>query len=233
MQSRKRPRSSSFSKAQDVAASTIQKFVRRRKSTFSNKFYEKGSSVPEAKQVMITLNAGVGDFTAPYSFLVNQISQGASFAQRIGSKVRMISLQVKAMISNEYNDLISAGKSIGCRFAIVHDKSSAQAVPNPSQIWAPVGTPAVDVYALRNMEFIDRYNVLYDEVFNLDNVEASCKIIDKYIKISLESRFSGSGGTVASLATGGIFVYIWNEVPSGLGLNPLAQGYIRVKFTDE
>lgn len=173
---------------------------------------------------------GTTDASATESVnLLNGCVQGVTDSTRVGRRVLMKSVQVRARISRE-----SASSSTiqQVRLAIVYDRQSNGAAP-------VFGT---DVYSggvsnvtmLRNLANGGRFQVLADEVLTVGatSTDLQTGFWEKYIRLNHPVYYNAvNGGTVADIQTGGLFFcYIGNTAAGSDDVDVLWES--RVRYTD-
>lgn len=182
--------------------------------------------------------------TGNYVGTINNISQGTGETQRIGRKViiRSLSLRGEVKMPNEANTVLNAA-SINCdvvRLMIVQDKQTNGNVANLTDIFSynfSSGSPVVDWRAFRTMDNINRFKILVDKTFKINNQiftagggsaplnEIAYNIYRKcYIPIEMK----GSTANVADMMSNSVSIYL----VSGNGLATW-NGIARVRFSDE
>lgn len=221
-----------------IAASVIQNAFKgyKRKSAYKSKYFEKGSKVPEAKYLTTVVNTAVVDSTAVTTFLLNGCAQGIGFNQRIGQKIRVTSFQIHLVGGNSIADTTSFqtanNQPIVIRVALVSDHDAGQTLAPIGDIWE-TNAINVDTMALRNQQFIERYAVLMDRTFTLDACDTNCFNLEHFMKLGLETHYSGTTAAIGSISSGSLTLYMWSNVTGVSGLAPVVQGFVRVKYTDD
>lgn len=226
-------------KAKRAAANKIGTFFLKKKSSkskYPSKYFEKGSNISESKYITTIINTAVPDSTAYYSILLNGIAQGVAQNQRIGQKVKNTTIQLTLIGSDSLTDIVAFqngnNQPIVIRVALVHDKMSGQALPNLADVWE-LNATNVDPMALRNQQFIEKYSVLMDRTYMLDQVESSCFKLQEFLKVGLETHYTGTTASVTSVSSGTISLFMWSNVASITGQAPVVEGFVRVKYTDD
>lgn len=91
------------------------------------------------------------------------IPQGVTVFQRLGSRIRTTSIQMRWEIFN--TGFLS--QAAFCRVVLVYDKNPNGTAATLNQIWDPeLGLPFTHL-TLRNREFRQRFNILYDKMFTI------------------------------------------------------------------
>lgn len=194
------------------------RFQKTKKSKVS-KFQEKSKEI-ERKSLDIVQNAGVIPASPTWTLptLSNGIAQGTTSAQRLGRRFTNVAFHYRAVLQ-------PAAPS-PCRILVIYDRQPNQLLP------AVVDILSADHFnSPMNLFNAERFLVLSDKVFqnSLDGSATSLFAKD-YIKMSLESVFTGTGGLITDCNTGAIYTMICQ------GANGVAAGaftlHARSRFTD-
>lgn len=220
--------------------SKSKKSVKKYKRSSNNIIYKSVGS--ELKAVDIN-NAGAPPVTTLLSniggiFSLNFIGTGTDIYQRIGRKICMKSIHLKARLVSSgavaVNDMV--------RLMIVYDRQ-ANATTGPTagdlfQMTDPSGATSTTVFDFKNPSNEDRFKVLWDESFSLpqngvtmnDSVwkNNSRTYIDKYIKMDAEAHYVGGTNYPT---TGGLFFVTYGS--NAIAVAPTnVQWVARLRFTD-
>lgn len=143
--------------------------------------------------------------------LLNGVATGTDFNARIGRKIVIKSLLFRCRFENR-TDITGATPAAGdtVRVLLVFDSQSNGAAPAVTDILNSASV--VDTMNLNNR---DRFRILKDFYITTggDNYSAGTLtagsprpvIVKKYLKLNLEVIFSGTGATVGSIASGGLY----------------------------
>ena len=162
-------------------------------------------------------------------FLLNGLAPGTGASQRIGKKVTLKSIQLRASIGAS---IAGASPFQGmCRVFILYDKQTNASLPTIGNILETVhGTSPM------NMDNRERFVVLYDRQIALDqnggNVSSQIKM---YKRLNLTTVFNnGAAGTVADINSGSILiVFISEQVNNTPATNsPVVRWYSRIRYED-
>lgn len=202
-----------------------QKLVRYRNQ--KSLLYQAPSSIVEKKSfdaggIVVVAMPLTSSFTTPR--LLSGCIPGTSFNNRIGRKIRWVSLQFR-------HNVFPAGGATGVsqnRILIVYDKQNNGGTPAVTDI--------VQVSAFvspLNLDNADRFIVICDEItpsVQSNALNVSCQ---RYIKLNLESIYNtGTAGTAADCLHGAIFVMFANNADSTAGNGSGADFYARLRFVD-
>lgn len=142
--------------------------------------------------------------------LLNGISQGSDYTNRIGRKVLMKSLYMRfTLLPNSAN---SAPIGDFVRILLVYDCQTNGAAP----LAADILNSAADYLSPLNLANRDRFKVLHDKVVPMNaNAYAGAALtvgdpVNKHWKIfkkmNMETIFGGTAATVGSIQTGSIYL---------------------------
>lgn len=134
-------------------------------------------SIPEKKYAnfgAINLANGLDDLTPMagtalfyMASLLNGIALGTDVNQRIGRQIYVRYIQIVATMQGDGDYLLNG---TACRLAVVHDKAAPNGpLPASSDIFVggPDGAAVANVTSLRNTDFMPRFSVKYDRIFNI------------------------------------------------------------------
>lgn len=152
--------------------------------------------------------------TAGALFLVNGVSTGTDYTNRIGRKILMRSILFRCLI--EPNSSFSQNTGDVIRLMLVYDTQSNSATPNVTDI-----LNSANYLEPSNLNNRDRFLILMDKFYavnpstytagaltNGNPVNLVCK---KYKKIYKETVFSGTGATSASIQSGALYLLVINQ----------------------
>lgn len=173
---------------------------------------------------------------------INLVAAGADMNQRIGRKILMKSVQIRAQFDVERTNVTPfvAGSSPNqtARMILLYDCQPNGAVPNPLDILTNN-----DATAMLNLDYRDRFKVLLDKHFVFDacilsitdNYAAwgrTTHYFKKYKKLNLETIYNSTLGTAAAVTSGTLLLFFIGTTPSGTAdLNVRFQ--TRVRFLDQ
>lgn len=113
------------------------------------------------------------------------------------------------------------------RTIVVYDNQTDGAAPTIANILTAVGPNG-----LRNLDYRERFIILMDQIWEINLTDYPIRQIEMYRKVGLKSTYSGTGSSVASLATGGIFLITCGTTATGAGACVGTLG-IRLRYTDQ
>lgn len=158
--------------------------------------------------------------------IVNAMAPGTSASTRIGRRILMKSLQIRAQIERE-DPATTTSQHV--RMMIVYDRQSNATAPAITDI-----IDASNVQSLRNMANVGRFFMIADEFIEITAAQGGNQyfIYNKFVKFNLPVYYNaGTAGTVADIATGGLFVcYLGSQAAGVDDIN--VTGNCRLRFTD-
>lgn len=159
--------------------------------------------------------------------LLNGVTQGSDYANRIGRKVGLMG------ISLAYNAAATVGTGVDqvMRFLIVYDKQT-----NGSALTITDVLDAVSVTAHPNLSNRERFVIVWDKVTNISKSGETGSIVNRQVSLSLAHLppvifNSGNAGTIADIATGSLYAICLGTEARGVtaGAQPFRA---RVSFLD-
>lgn len=199
-----------------------------------SKLNQSSARLPERKYLDILGNQVISTIGSPT--LLNGIAEGSDNTQRIGRKITMRSLQLKGQVALSQVDLGVVGtypeNADTIRIAIVFDKQANGVAPAVGDVWNVSGGAAFAPYSARNMDNVDRFDVLMQDQVTLNLSGPGAAIVDRYLKINLPVRYTGTAGAIANITTGSLYLFALDT--NGTGLNQgTFQFTHRVLYTDD
>ncbi|AXH74649.1 MAG: capsid protein [Cressdnaviricota sp.] len=173
----------------------------------------------EKKYIDTTVTSGWPATTAAtWSItMLNGVAQGQTDSTRIGQRTQMKSVQLRLTSPATVNQPV--------RVRVVYDKSTNLTAPVTGELFEN------DVQnAMNQNSTAGRFITLWDEILFVDNSNDAIHV-EKFIKIDLPTVYGGTGATVGSIASGGLFLCL-NHGGQSWASQPLAS-YSRVRFTDQ
>lgn len=152
--------------------------------------------------------------------LLNGIAQGVGNTERIGRRIAMKSLQLRYI---HYSNL-TAGS---CRIVIFYDRQANSTTPSSGDI---IGSQTFD--GIVNLVNSDRFVILMDEISENAQFDGASTPGKRYIKMDLETIFSGTGSGISSVQTGAVFIMMANSATFSTGATSNATFSTRIRYTD-
>lgn len=168
-------------------------------------FRSRQAAVGELKNVDFVDLTALGTASTGVSVgLINGIATGPNTDERIGRRVTMKSLWVRWNFTMQST---SVGSS-PFRILIVYDKQcNGGSQPTVTTVLA-----TNDINGMKNLSNEKRFVTLMDEYISPIGTGGPQSVIgQRYLKLNHEIEFSGTGNTSASIATGAVWVYIWQN----------------------
>lgn len=236
-------------------AESSTKVAKRIKSHWVGKrvggFVPKGSMKPELKAVDVTASGTLDQASASGVTLLNGISTGTDFYNRIGRKVRMASILFKGHLTlvSPGTGATASSESYPVRVALVYDDQPNGGNPVISDIFQAVdnsgSATSASPYTPVNLNNRDRFTILKDWTLNLkpisnlgttasygDGMHGDQNLIF-YKKLNLDTIFSGTSSSIGSMTTGAIFFVAYQlQAIQANGINGAYRFVSRVRFTD-
>lgn len=161
--------------------------------------------------------------------LLNGVATGSDYTDRVGRKIILKSVYVRGIIK----PVDTQTSDVLCRMMLVYDMQSNGAAPAITDILKSSTSTAQ-----LNMNNRDRFKIIMDKVVALGARDISSGYtgmvnvvpVKKYKKLRHETIYSGTLSTVASIATGGLYLVTIGDQTSGLG--GLLSCSVRTRFID-
>lgn len=155
--------------------------------------------------------------------LLNGIAQGNTEVTRVGRKVQLKSLDLHYTVGMQPT---STGG--GClRFKVIYDKQSNVAHPTIAELFA-----ADDFGSKNNLANSDRFITIIDHITDPIGVGTNYSTSGRiYKKLGLDTMFTGTGGLIANITTGSMYVVVSQNGFINTTA-PIAEFDTRVKFID-
>lgn len=162
--------------------------------------------------------------------LLNGVATGTDYTNRIGRKILMKSLLLRLSIFNDTTTSDPTGDII--RVVVVYDCQSNGVAPAVTDVISGGFDGPM------NLNNRDRFKILLDKFWTVPGQTYTAgtltagspqpKYYKLYKKMSTEEIFSGTGATVGSIATGGIYIFAMSTGTTGnaVGVNS------RIRFND-
>ena len=178
---------------------------------------------PEIKTVDVPLTSSNFRLfaTPPIPILLNGSQTGAGFWNRIGSKIRMKSIQMKGSIVQALTSVEGY-----LRMVVVYDKQANGAFPTLSTVFETrdnAGAQTNTVYSMMKTESRDRFEILKDETWRSPSATYTAGVqtngpsfpgVDNEFEfncfVKLKNRkatYNASTGAIGDITTGSLFVY--------------------------
>lgn len=229
----KRNRGNDYSYSNKKARRPSFRKVVYRKGRGATKYRDGKAKISETKVNDYFLSTQINYNTAAIPLM--GIAQGSDNTNRIGRQIRIKSVHLKVKISALASTLNAApflGGANAVRVAVVNDKNNSSGTNAIySDVWVTSGGNTTQSMMPRNMNNIDRFDVLLDELVTLNAGGPIGQSLSKYIKLDLKSVYGGTTGVQPFTNSLLMFVLDQND---GTGLSYCgAMGVIRVTFFDD
>lgn len=170
--------------------------------------------------------------TAGTLTLLNGLVQGTDFNQRIGRKIIMTSILTNWTLYPNFSSQSATGDEV--RLMLIYDSQpSGGAAPSVTDVLA-----AADVNSPMNLNNRDRFRIIMDKRYCLAGFQETAGNLtagspytvrcNQYKKITKEVIFGGTGGTLAAITTGSVYLLTISHV----NIATVQDSYHRIRFWD-
>lgn len=197
------------------------------------KFGTKSESSPEVKFIDTAISDSTTVSSTGVVALINGCTEGTDAINRIGRKIEMTSIQYNMVFQANLSSMSTSGigEADVMKFAVVYDRQTNGAAPAWSDVYDQ-NTASYSPFAHRNINNLDRFEVLAEEIINLSSGGPNGVCFSRYIKTKHDVRFNtGNAGTSADIQTGGLYILYADQVALANHFGILT-GKIRVRFHD-
>lgn len=156
---------------------------------------------------------------------LNNLTQGATVAQRIGNKVVMKSIHLKLSM------VAGAAVQACVRFMMVYDRQPNGAFPLIADILTDQPAGVATPYGGLNIANKSRFNVIRDHFLTFDPAQSQVHNINIYAKGRWEAEYGSTAGTIADLRTGAMYLICFTTFLAG-GNVQMSNGSARIRFFD-
>ena len=162
---------------------------------------------------------------------LNAPAPGTAMNQRIGREIMIRSIEVRLTATSDANAAGVVG-GIWNRCIIFYDRQTNTAAPAVTDLLT-----AADCWAPRNLDNRHRFTILHDSRFFLSPVTPGIDVMHRdlswYRRMRHPTTYNAvGGGTVADITSGGLFILLLGT--EAVGSNPpIANGYARIRYTDD
>lgn len=157
---------------------------------------------------------------------MNIMSQGTTNGTRIGNKVQCRGIEVRGSLGLP----AAPDNTVNIRVGLIVDFQANGAVPVVGDIWNNLAV-APNVFAHRNLNTIERFKVLKDELIGLSAAGPGIQSFVWHIPADFVTKYIGNTGTVTDIETGALYFYAYSD-ETAAATNPLLAVTARYKFID-
>jgi len=156
--------------------------------------------------------------------LMNGSATGDDFNNRNGREIKMKSLYLRITGAN------TVDQESCVRVMLVYDKQPNGNTPAITDVLV-----SADVNAANNLNNKERFITISDKVYTCSTAAKRSWLTKKYKRLDTSTQYSGTGATVASIATGALFlILIPQNLQNGASTGNYTIGYnCRIRFTDQ
>lgn len=187
------------------------------------------------------------------AFTLNLVSPGTASYNRVGRKIYMKNLRIRAMMKYIYalQTTSSNIEAVPVRVVVVYDQQPSGALPTFADIFGTTlqdGTEGSTIIAPVRYDNTQRFRVLSDDVVEskveatpplggTGNVVGGTCLYEKFIPLrGLETVYSGQNVpcTIADLSTGGLYVFFRavQSVDNQIDWAVSSTSFARLRYTD-
>lgn len=197
--------------------------ARALKSNYSKNQGNHGNELKDLDTLLGPSGSALSFSTTGSVTLINGVSQGTDFTNRVGRKFQIRSVLIRGQVN-----LGATPTSSVVRWMLVYDKQANGVAP-------AIGDIVFQPYpgACNNLTNRDRFVVLADKTFEVDTQGPSKRAIKKYMKCNLETVNGGTGATVASIQTGALYFVTMGDLATGVTAPVLGETTCRIRFSDD
>jgi len=174
-------------------------------SGYEVKSFDQQITIPAANLPVFAGVAGVEPAVAFTGMTeINCIQQGATVAQRIGNKVVVRSIHIRAVFSG------TAGAPVGSmRWMIVYDKQPNGAFPLIGDILTDQPAGAGTALSSINIANKSRFLMIRDQFETIDIGSSTIKVVNQHCKGRWEVEYGATVGNIGDFRTGSILFLAW------------------------
>lgn len=165
---------------------------------------------------------------------LNDVLKGDEFYQRIGSKINVRNLQVKFNICFVKEESEGAPYPIAFRYLIVYDRQTNGAFPLIDTLLQD-NDSGKTFYSSINIPFKNRFQVLRDKTYIVDDINTSIVSVSEFIPGNYEATFQASTGAISDMSTGSIYFVCFQSIGSGAGITghlEMNNFHSRIRYND-
>lgn len=203
-----------------------------RKTQAGQKYRQAQSLYPEMKYDDNAVSANISATGA--TTLVLTVAQGSDNTDRIGRKITAKAIHYNLQVAASTVDLANASfpeNADSIRVSLVYDKQPNGVLGTYNQVYN-ANNSATTPFALRNMDYIDRFDVLATDLVPICATGPNIGSIARYVPCSLETRYDGTGATIADIESGSYFL-AYGDINTAGVVNASIQGVCRVVYSDD
>lgn len=192
--------------------------------------------------VLWTAANGIQAWTTPLSFTepghagfngitcVNEVTQGANYYQRVGTKIVIKSIQLRFSVQ--------AGAQTDCytvRWALIYDRQTngtAGAGPILGDIFQQNGVVGTNVDTGVNLQNRSRFVILRDRMVDINAGAGLCRSVNEFVKCRFDTEYSTNNGNIGDIRTGSL-LFVCGIGTALSVLNPaIVDFWCRIRYYD-
>lgn len=157
---------------------------------------------------------------------VNEVQQGATYFNRIGSKIVMKSIRLTMNLVTSANTVVTT-----CRTMLIYDRQPNAAFPLIADILSDsAGTQTFSSGI--NMQNKSRFMVIRDQYNQMDAAQSLIHTVNLFCKGRWETEFKANNGTVGDIATGALLLLVFKGQQVGAGNVTAYDTTVRIRYFD-
>jgi len=137
---------------------------------------------------------------------LNEVVQGATVYNRIGSKIMMKSCRIRFNLSMLANPALAF-----LRIAVVYDRQPNGAFPAIADVFGDSVTGTVNANSPLNIANVRRFTPIRDQVVTFDTAADLSKHIDWYMPLRALTEFKASAGNIGDITTGSLLLIMASQ----------------------
>jgi len=157
--------------------------------------------------------------------LINGVAQGAGESQRVGTKLRNVSMLLRGAYTVGATPTASSG-----RLLMVYDAQTNKQAPGITDVLTAINTGSA-----MNLSNRDRFKILLDKTFYVEAAGRSTIPFSYYKKLNLPTTYGNglTGATVAAINTGAIWLISVGDLATGATAPVVKVANARFRFSDQ
>lgn len=155
---------------------------------------------------------------------LNAIQQGTAGNQRTGRRVWLQHFHMKGNLElHAVNSVSTPQQAVACRVVILWNKAVNGTVIDPDEVFAPAGLGG-QINGLRNLDYLDKYEIMYDERFTLAAPSAAPtgalgladytgqkKFFEMELDLDIPVTFTDVSGTIDEVTDNAVQLLCWAD----------------------
>lgn len=196
-------------------------------------FYGPALRGPQERKVIDFPNTTTAVNTTGSVTLINPVSTGSDFTNRIGRRINMTSIALRGLLSN---DTVGPTEPQNCRIMLIQDLQTNGVIATIAEIFQ-----AAQANSFMNLNNREKFKVIMDKQICLGRFNATagatlsptpgCEIINEYRKVNIPVFFEGPNADIGSISSGAIYLVTLGNSAAGVGDSNFTWSS-RIRFVD-